>query len=184
MIAVIDGIQIASIRKDHADFLRVIRRSFDLLREHDPKRLKRICSTANWIVNCSLDSGAMSGQYRGQDPSILIDFEMLEEFGDELVHAGYVAALLVHESTHGILWKRGIRYDEDTRVQSERICMAEQNRFLARLNVVRDGLGISLQEEFQPERWNESWTMSDWQKLKKAIQRMSEFEKRQKADSA
>ena len=177
VIATIEGVPIVSARDDHDDFLRIISRSFDLLRTHDLRRFQRVVSTADWIVDCSLPLGARTGLYRPRFSSIEMDFDYSEEFGDELYHAGYYAGLLVHEGTHELLFKRGFEYSEETRIQEERICVAEENRFLARLDIVRDNLGHSLQREFDASNWHQYWSMKRGQIFKEHIKRIRQKER-------
>jgi hypothetical protein len=174
VIATIDGVPIVSLRGDQGDFLRVISISFDLLRIHDPKRLGRIASSARWIVDCSLAMGARSGQFHRRHAAIEMDFEFSDEFGDDLHHAAYYAGLMVHEATHGMLLARGFDYTEETRIQTERICIAEENRFLARLGGVRADLADSLRTEFNADDWMESWNMSSADEVKRLLKRVFE----------
>lgn len=171
VIATIEGIPIASFRDDSSNFLRVITRSFDLLRGYDPKRLKRISSCTDWIVDCSLPLGAFAGQFCPRLSAIEMDFEFSTSFGDELRHAAYFAAVMVHEGTHGMLLKRGFEYTSESRVQIERICVAEEHRFLARLDSIRESLGSSLKEDFDAENWEEVWTMGKWETVKRLVTR-------------
>lgn len=52
---------------------------------------------------------------------------------DQSVLAAWCGCLLVHEATHGVIGSRGIVNDEETCSRIERLCMAEQNRFAAKL---------------------------------------------------
>lgn len=174
VIGTIEGVPIVSLRGDSSDFLRVITFSFDLLRVHDPKRLRRVVSSARWVVDCSLAMGARSGQFRHSHLAIEMDFEFAEEFGDDLRHAAFYACLMVHEATHGMLLARGFDYTEESRAQTERICIAEENRFLARLAGVRVDLADSLQIEFDEALWDESWNMSRAEEVKRLFKRAFE----------
>lgn len=174
VIATIDGVPIVSLRGKSGDFLRVITLSLDLLRIHDPKRLRRIVTSAKWVVNCSLAMGARSGQFRRRHSAIEMDFEFSDEFGDDLRHAAYYAALMVHEATHGMLLGRGFDYTEESRIQTERICIAEGNRFLTRLGGVRADLSDSLRTEFDPDDWMESWNMHPAVEVKRLLRRVFE----------
>lgn len=169
----IEGIPIISVRDDPDEFLRVIALSFDLLRDHDPRRMRRIVSAAEWVVDCSLPVGSYAGQYCPRLSAIEMDFKYSISFGDDLQHAAYFAAVMVHEGTHGMLLKRGFDYTPETRIQTERICVAEENRFLSRLDVVREGLGSSLQQEFDADNWEEVWKMSHWETAKRLLKRTS-----------
>ncbi len=78
---------------------------------------------------------------------------------------------MVHEGTHGMLLKRGFEYTSESRVQIERICVAEEHRFLARLDSIRESLGSSLKEDFDAENWEEVWTMGKWETVKRLVTR-------------
>lgn len=171
VIASIEGIPIVSLRSDHTDFLRVITLSFDLLRDYDPKRLRRIVLAAEWVVDRSIPMGARAGLFQQRLASIEMDFEFSDEFGDDLRHAAYYAALMVHEATHGMLRGRGFEYTEVTRMQTERICVAEENRFLTRLVAVSEDLADSLKIEFDPNDWEEAWSMSPFEGFRKSLRR-------------
>ncbi len=171
VITTIEGIPIVSLRDDQTNFRRIISLSFDLLRSHDSRRLRRIVSAADWIVDCSLPLGGRSGLYCRRLAAIEMDFEFSDNFGDDLMHAAYFAALLVYEGTHGMLMRRGFEYTNELRLQSERICVAEQNRFLARLEVLRTGLGDTLLTEFNASNWEEAWAMDKWERVRRLAAR-------------
>lgn len=118
--------------------------------------------------------GARAGQFRSRHSAIEMDLAFADDFGDDLRHAAYYAALMVHEATHGMLLARGFDYTERSRAQTERICIAEENRFLARLCGVRADLPDSLQIEFDAAVWDESWNMSRAEEVKRLFKRVFE----------
>jgi hypothetical protein len=50
----------------------------------------------------------------------------------------FIAAAIVHEATHARLWRRGIRYDEESRFRVERACLRQEYRFASRLPDAQD----------------------------------------------
>jgi tetratricopeptide (TPR) repeat protein len=48
---------------------------------------------------------------------------------DSLLNLRQYAQLLIHEATHGLLFDKGILYDEETRERVERLCRLEEYRF-------------------------------------------------------
>ena len=183
VIATIDGIQIVSLRSDHSEYLSTISLSLKLLKENDQRRMDRVLTYAKSIVDRSLADGATAGQYCYERLAIEMDFEFSSDFGDELRHAAYFAGVLVHEATHGFLDARGFEYNEENRVQIERICRAEENRFLARMNAVRENLGDSLTRNFDAKVWESSWKMGSWERFKRSMKRVLEIDKSEQGGS-
>ncbi len=172
------GLPLVSLRSGHADYLRIISLSFELLEKYDPKRLRRVLDHADWVVDATLPCGAFSGRYQWSRRTIEIDFEYRPEFGDGLHHAAYYAAVLVHEATHGYLKYRGIEATLENRIQIERICCSEENRFLKRINAARGGIGDALLSPFDPERWTAIWKAGPLTQLKWGVRRAMDRNKR------
>ena len=140
---------------DNQRFLKETKRVLDLIAVRDPRRFHRVQRHIRYLLNCELYSGA--GYAPGQ--VCKIDFGRFD-FRKNPKGCFYVyAGMLVHEATHGLLRSKGFGRTKANWVQVERICCAEQNRFLAK--VERD-YGAPLQREFDPRRWDfGSW----WQRL-------------------
>ena len=160
-------ISLASISDDHSDFLGVIQQSLELIQNHDPRRFRRVELYTRWITNTSLSGGAYSGEYWHRIKATMLDFEFDREVGDALFHAAYFAGVIVHEATHGVIRGRGIDTNRGNRIQVERICRAEENRFLGRLLSRLPQLEPSLIRPFDPKDWSESWGDSAFKKFLK-----------------
>ncbi|MBK1828869.1 hypothetical protein [Haloferula rosea] len=171
VITHLGDLPVVSLRTEHADFLRIIRLSFELIETLDPRRAARVIHHTRWIVEASLALGPRSGRYCPQLSVIELDFDYDPDFGDDLRHAAYFAGVLVHEATHGLLAHKGFHYTTDQRVQIERICVAEENRFLLKTNRLREGLGDNLQFKFDPCLWEDAWQMGRWEKFTRSLKR-------------
>jgi hypothetical protein len=151
------GISLVSLNEGVGDYVRVITRSLELIRERDPRRFARVQAQTRWLVDRPHPCGAGSGAYQHRIKATNIDFEYRPEFGDELFHAAYFARVIVHEATHGVIRDRGISTTPENRIQVERICRAEENRFIVSLMLSFPHLPDRLIQPFDPEDWRESW---------------------------
>ena len=128
-------------------FLRRTKQALDLLAAADYRRYHRVARYTQYILNTELDCSAKycpGGVCR-------IDFDRYP-FARNPTGALYrYAATLIHEATHGVLAAKGFRRGSRNWVQIERICRAEQNRFLA---VCEPVYGAPLQIPFDPKAWN------------------------------
>jgi hypothetical protein len=160
-----DGIGLADMRKRGESFRQTLEQSLSLVREHDPRRYARIKRFIHWIVNRASTKGS-SGGYDFDIRTCHLEFyDDIPGFAHDALAALY-ASLLVHESTHGLIASRGIKYRADDRIRIERLCVTEQNRFAARL--------VALDPERFPERlliqsfaagdWGEYWALSPVQR--------------------
>jgi hypothetical protein len=115
----------------------------------------RVQQHIHWIVNASYHQGAGGTAYHPYLKRCKIDFS---DFGwDKLKAASYYAKQIVHEGTHGFLCSRGFRYTRKARLQHERICHAEENRFLKRLDHHVPGVYEWFGSAFDPNDWHTSW---------------------------
>lgn len=152
-----DGIGLASPSEGGAEFAAVMHSSLELIRNHDPRRYGRVSDHICWIVNAAHHHGPGGASYHPYLRRCKIDFS---DFGwDNKAHvAAYYAHQIVHEATHGWLCARGFRYSRSSRMQHERICLAEQNRFLKLLDNHIPGVYKTWASEFDPRDWEVSWT--------------------------
>jgi hypothetical protein len=140
-VARIDGIGVADVRwkGDQRDLFRqTISESMRLLREHDPRRYAIVKRYIKWIVNRVTNT--MGGDYHYRTGICNLELPHIPGL-DQNVLAAWFACMLVHEGTHGVIESRGIANTEDNCSRIERLCVAEQNRFAAKL------------AEFDPERY-------------------------------
>lgn len=155
-----EGFQFSSMHDEKDTFIRVIRKSLCLVREHDPRRFRRVTEQVRILADVGLQAGPRSASYLHRIKVVQVDFEMNESKGDEMYHAAYYAGVIIHEATHGFIEDRGFKYTPKYRKQIERICCAEQNRFLVRLRRSFPGLPESMIRAFDPSAWNETWSSS------------------------
>jgi hypothetical protein len=155
------GIRVIDANQEHQDdgrFFGVIHESLDLLQRRDPVRFRRVCRFINTIVN---EEALATAQYCATIRTAVLDFARMELLCPERAPLSvFVAATLVHESTHGLVRARGIHRRRCIRV--ERLCHREESRFLGRFD-------RKLQERheglFNPNNWHTVWKMSFLQRL-------------------
>lgn len=167
----IDGIRICECNLDETDdedFLECVRSSLRLVNEKDPRRYARIKKHLQYIINQELMTFAVYiAAYRGCQ----MDFGRLDYKHDPEWCVWLVAAVLVHEATHGVIDSRGIKYTADQRAQIERICRAEENRFL---ELAPEELREKIIVPFNPDDWSESWNRTRGQAAREILKRVRE----------
>jgi hypothetical protein len=144
------GIKLSDINfneSDNALFVEKTTQALDLINNFDPRRFARVKCHIDYIINIELHSG---GQY-GPARICQLDFGRWD-FAQHSEWSLYMyAATIVHEATHGHIRAKGIRRTRQNRMQVERICQAEENRFLSR---IESSWGDRLQRPFDPKVWN------------------------------
>jgi hypothetical protein len=163
-VGCVDGIRVADLQQSEP-FKTTMGRALALIQQHDPGRYARVTRHVHWILNQATPSQAMS--YNGRIHLCTVEFlEMPDATPDVL--AAFYGSCLVHEATHGAVYARGIRYTRQNRVRIERLCVAEQNRFVSRLASTAPELypESMLKVEFQESMWQEAWSGS---RLKAAL---------------
>ena len=149
------GIGVVSLsNRAPAQFAELTTRSLSLLEEVDPRRLERVRRHIKWIVNAPTTLGEGSANYSLYFKRCCIDLAESTSYDVTDMFAAYYASVIVHEATHGMLATRGFRYKGRKRLQHERICCAEQNRVLSRLDAVVPGVWARFSSEFNPSRWS------------------------------
>jgi len=165
-----DTIGLADLRGHGDSFSRIVQSSLGLIEDQDPRRYARVKQHIAWIVNQV--NSALGAQYLPTIQTLFLEFEEPQDLPLDVVIALH-ACIIVHEATHGMIEARGIKMSEANRVQIQRVCTAEQNRFAARLSA-RD-----------PERYppallhfnaDERYWASEWQKS--GAQRANSFANR------
>ena len=164
-VAQLNGLKIACLLEDDEMFANLVEQCLLLIKTEDPRRYRRIQEHLTWIVGrgeVALGSGRYWSTFRAciLNPNYAWD-------GDYLV--AQRAGLIVHEATHGFLSDRGFRYTKDARVQIERICCAEQNRFYSRLP---SDLSEKLKFEFNSADWTERWNTPKWRWILREFRRV------------
>jgi len=126
----IDGVAIcdpavAQASKDA--FLDLTRQAMALIKSFDARRYRRVCRYLHYIANSSL---LTPGQYRPTLQICRVDYA--KNFNSIYYPQRNVrtyAGVLIHEATHGLLFEKGIPYDEKKRERVERLCHLESYRF-------------------------------------------------------
>ena len=131
--------------KDDALFVIKTTEALKLIEQLDPRRFARIKRYIRYIQNTELYSG---GRYI--HGICQIDFGRYNFIAHPDWSLYQYAGTIIHEATHGMLHTRGIRYRKSDWVQIERICRAEQNRFLSR---IQSPYGSNLLRPFSPQEW-------------------------------
>lgn len=141
---------------DDGPFFDAVEQAIAMIRQLDPRRLRRIESACRFIINT--ESTALA-HFDPLLEACVIDFGRLRDrrqrYGKEWV-AAKVAVHLVHEATHGYLAAQGIPYGRAERARVERLCVREEQRFVSRLP---EGLRQlhPLAESFDERRWLATW---------------------------
>jgi len=152
---------------DDEDFFRETEQALQLIEDVDPRRFRRVKNHINYIVNTELASIASynPGKICKVDFG-RYDFETHPDWSRYMY-----AAILVHEATHGEIGEKGIEYKRN-RLRIEKICRAEENRFLAKIDSV---WGDDLRVAFNPSDWD---PISKIDRIKIKLHRVRESKKR------
>lgn len=118
------------------EFPQQIRLALRLIDEHDPRRAQTVRNNIRVIFDNPLITS--HGQYDHDRDLCLINYDALRSCFvgpyplDERIQAvltAELASLLIHEATHGRMFRWRIPYNEETWERCERICRAEEARF-------------------------------------------------------
>ena len=153
-----DGVRIGSIHADATRFTNTVIAALELIGEHDPRRLRTLKRTTDVIVDRPLAGGSNAGAYRPRHRAISIDYGQAPSDWTDIWQQTYFAGLLVHEATHGRIAAVGISTTTRNRVQIERICTAEENRFYERLRCIDGELTDNFLRPFDPSLWDDVWS--------------------------
>lgn len=180
------GIRIADVNFDHSDddaFVRATRDALALIERHDRRRFRIVVREIRVIINQELDS---AGAYQHCLRACALDFGRfhlhLPGEHHEWRLAQYAAAI-VHEATHARLYALGFPYSKRTRVRIERICNAEERRFVARLPSDTYDLAQAV-SPFRAENYRRSWSQTRREYRKELLQRVEESRQRSEAAEA
>lgn len=165
----VDGLKIVDMRDKNDGYVESITSSLEMIKIYDPKRYKRVLSEASWIVNTN-EVGTYGGQYKRRTKSCILNFDNFDE--DQRLVSAYFGGMIVHEATHGLMDTKGIHYTHENKVQIERICSAEENRFYRRIVAVYPEYEGRLVRVFDSSDWEESWGMSKWEKAFHSFKRI------------
>ena len=140
-----------------------------LIQQFDEKRYLRVINELSWIVNTK-SLKVDCGEYKHSIKlcSIHCNFSVEQTLDDKI----FFASVIIHEATHGYLASKGFEYTKERRVQIERICVTEQNRFLANVAYKHPDISKKYIRKFTPEPWQETWKSSKWSRFKTEITRI------------
>lgn len=158
-------------KSDDEKFFKISKEAIDLIAKIDQRRYKRVKSELRYIINQELLSG---GEYNRRLHACVIDFGRYE-FDKNYKWCLYsYAGTIIHEATHGYLYTKKYKYTLENRVQIEKICSTEQNRFLQKLDYE---LKDQLIREFNEKDWDFYWHASKWEQFKAFWQRLKKSSK-------
>ena len=149
-IGELDGVRLSCVNERASRFLETVTAAMGLIRDHDRARYARILQFVDWIVEDTGPFGSGGAFYSRGCRAILLDPDF-DRYESEAILASQVASVIVHEATHGRLFHLGIPYTDETWEQCERICVAEENRFLRRLIAAGVEVPEWLVVDFDPE---------------------------------
>ncbi|MBW3625751.1 MAG: hypothetical protein KY468_20340 [Armatimonadetes bacterium] len=148
-----DGILLCDMRvqKEPDEFAASVKDALFRIRRFDPRRYRRIQRHVRYVSNEELVSG---GAYVSRVQACLIDFSRYRFDIKESGYGFWLECLLIHEATHGALHARGIPYTKASRLRVERLCRAEERRYLKRAYPWTDlGAYVELDEEWLKQYW-------------------------------
>ena len=168
-----EGIYLTSMSFDKAAQRAFVQRTTEalgIIREHDARRFRRIKETLRFIIE--MRDFMMSGSYEHRLRACHVDMARLNFADYPAWSMRFYCCLIVHETTHGYLENRGIKYEGDQRERIERICHREEERFARRAWPDR---WREVVPEFDASQWKESWDMSSreyWAKHRKQVRKI------------
>lgn len=127
----VNGIQVVNTLQERDDLILRVAEAVEFVRTIDPARFARLRRE----VRCILIAPArhdVYARYKRLGRICSIGASAFEKYADPKRTRRFIAAILIHESTHGELDRRRIPYTKSTKERVERICMAEHKRFLER----------------------------------------------------
>ena len=174
-----DGLALVdvSFRKDlQSEFVRQCIKAMELVRQYDLRRYSRIRDAFDWVVHMELVG--LKAQYWRWPAACIVDFSRFPFHKSPDTVLILLAASLVHEATHAVLFRRGIPHTRSTYMKVERICCLEEARFAGHVNPkLRSGYfekrfkaaelerayraAPRMSLSFLSQRWSESSRMSN-----------------------
>lgn len=112
--------------------------ALELLARIDSRRLQRVRAQIRFFVLCKCGN---VGHYQRIGRICRVNGARVDKWRNPLVSVAALAAVIVHESTHGTLEGKWFPYCQRNRKRIERICSLEAARFLVRAARLEPGLG-------------------------------------------
>ena len=153
-----------NIRENGAEFTSCVETALLLMGNVYPRGYQRIRRELDYILDTSMLS---IGEYNRALRTCRIDFGRVERYASQQTDewkAAYLACVILHEATHGSIYSWGIPYTEATRARIERLCVREEERFVARLDSKK--YTARLVPEFDETLWATSWKRTRKQEVK------------------
>ena len=154
-LEIIDGIVVCDFvaqKQPEAKFFPISRHALALIRETDSRRYRRLCGVIKYIVNRPMGSG--SGNYVREPKICNVDFAKYFTTDYAEWNLRSYACLLVHESTHGLLFRKGIPYNKQNWQRIEKLCRQEEYRFARRVD---PEWADEYVRSFDPKSWKLHW---------------------------
>jgi hypothetical protein len=150
-------------------FRQTFAAALGLIKLKDPRRFRRICRYVKGIV--ALPIGHVQAGYVEQLQVCAVRFEPPPSKEKLAQWAVWYASILVHEATHGLVYARGIPYDERYRERIERLCFKEERRFLTPLGLTPESLArMETIKTFNSDGYRRLWASSFWQRWRRSVQ--------------
>lgn len=170
-VARVDGIVVADLSENSTRFRDCVLAALERVKSWDPLRYRRIQRRLSWIVNRRLTELGMA-EYHHETRSCEIDFDERQYETDPEACVALLGSTLVHEATHGTIRTHGIRYTPELRSRIERLCVAEENRFLDHLAESQSDLARRIHYDFDESRWYSAWKMTPTERLFRIFRRL------------
>jgi hypothetical protein len=104
------------------------------------------------------------------DPGVVLEaLVQLGKIGRRADRSAKEIGKLLHQATHGELGARRIPYTPELRVRVERLCVKEENRFIATLKRARPEIGDRFWTEFDEGLWEPIWKLTIFQGLRNFV---------------
>jgi hypothetical protein len=123
----IDGLWVGVfLGKQDAEILEKVGEALRLIKSYDPYRYERVVRECNRILVLLLRGNV--GQYRADIRACLLDARYVRAYSMERL-----AAVIVHEATHGRLLRLNVGYSEEMRARVEKVCARQELAFALKI---------------------------------------------------
>jgi hypothetical protein len=148
-------------------FRQTFAAALGLIKLKDPRRFRRVCRYVKGIV--ALPTGYVRAGYVEQLQVCTVRFEPPPSKDNLAQWAAWWASMVVHEATHGLVYARGIPYDERYRERIERLCIKEEHRFLKPLLTPESAAKMEKMRTFNSDVYRWHWASSRWQRWRQSV---------------
>ena len=172
------GIQLSdtATKAKHSDeFVIFTIQALRLIERTDPRRFSVVQQELRYISNIPQLSGA---SFRRSTRECAIDFLRYQSPRNEPGYEWYLAqyaCIIIHESTHGRIYRFGIPYNDKTWLRVERLCHKEAQRFARHL--LSDEYNFStLLPKFDPTWWRNYRALTKLDRTRQLLARFREVD--------